>query len=79
MTKYYFNVRSEIGMVQDEEGQELPDLAAAATEAVRSVEAFVAEAPSEGLLVLEVATASGANIVIIDIAALAASDEIARS
>jgi hypothetical protein len=79
MTKFYFNVRSEIGVVQDEEGQELPDLAAAAAEAVRSVEAYVAEAPAEGLVVLEVANSSGSSVVTVNIGAVAATDEAAQS
>jgi hypothetical protein len=43
MCTYYFHVRDEIGLVQDQDGIDLPDLRTAAAEAMRSAREYVAD------------------------------------
>ena len=71
MTKFFFNVRHEGGVVRDEDGADLPNVSAAATEAAQSAEAFVREATTPGDMVLEVADASGHTVFTVDIQAVA--------
>jgi len=43
MPRYHFNVDNGTGFVADEEGRELPDLAAARAEGVKGVRSILAE------------------------------------
>ncbi len=79
MTKFFFNVRHEGGVVRDEDGADLPNVSAAATEAARSAEAFVREASTPGEMVLEVANAMGHTVVNVDIQAIGEAAKVAIS
>jgi hypothetical protein len=48
MPRYRFNIHNGIGFVEDEEGRELPDLAAARAEAVKGIRSILAEDVAEG-------------------------------
>ena len=50
MPRYYFHVCNGTGFVQDEEGQELPDLEAARAEAVRNARCIMASEVQRGML-----------------------------
>ena len=43
MPRYYFNIRSSTGLIVDPDGTDLPDLAAALTEAERSARELLAD------------------------------------
>ncbi len=53
MPRYRFNVDNSIGFVADEEGRELPDLAAARAEALKGVRSILAEDVLNGRLDLK--------------------------
>jgi hypothetical protein len=44
MPRYYFNIHDDAGVIRDEEGMELPDLAAARTEAQEGARELLADA-----------------------------------
>jgi hypothetical protein len=44
MPKFHFNIRDDQGLIPDEEGMELPDLAAARTEASEGAREILADA-----------------------------------
>jgi hypothetical protein len=48
--RFYFHVCNGTGFVQDEEGQELPDLEAARAEAIRSARSIMASDVQRGML-----------------------------
>ena len=50
MPRYYFHVCNGTGFVQDEEGQELPDLEAARAEAIRNARSIMASDVQRGML-----------------------------
>ena len=51
MPRYYFNVYDDV-IAEDEEGRELPNLAAARLEAIRGARGLIAEQASHGYVVL---------------------------
>lgn len=55
MPLYYFHVRTERGLVQDEDGVDLPDLPSVINEALVSASEFLAEAEAPQALAFEVA------------------------
>ena len=50
MPRYYFHICNGSGFVEDEEGQELPDLEAARAFAVRSARSIMASDVQRGML-----------------------------
>ena len=50
MPRFYLHVCNGNGFVQDEEGQELPDLEAARAEAIRSARSIMASDVQRGML-----------------------------
>jgi len=50
MTLYRFNLYNGIGFVADEEGRELPDVAAARDEALKAVRGIIADEVLQGRL-----------------------------
>ena len=67
MPLYYFHVRTERGLVEDEEGIELADMQAVRREALVSTHEFTAEAEWSGSLTFEVADASGDTVLTLPI------------
>lgn len=69
MPHYHFNLHNSIGFVADEEGQDLPDLDAARTEALRNARGIMAEEVRVGRLdlagKLEVVDGGGASLLTI--------------
>ena len=50
MARLYFNLFNSVGFVPDEEGKELPDLAAARETAVDAIRSLVADDARQGLV-----------------------------
>jgi hypothetical protein len=67
MPLYYFHVRTDGGLVEDEEGIELPHMQAVMSEALTSAAEFTAEAEWSGPLILEVEDASGDTVLTLPI------------
>jgi hypothetical protein len=53
MPRYFFQIHNGTGLTEDQEGRELPDLAAARAEAVSGIRSIVSEEALEGQLDLE--------------------------
>ena len=70
MALYYFHVRTQTGLVEDEEGLDLPHLDAVRREALVSAHEFLAEAEWSGPLAFEVTDAHGVTVVTLPIQAL---------
>ena len=70
MALYYFHVRTQSGLVEDEEGIDLPHLDAVRREALVSAHQFLAEAEWSGPLAFEVADARGDTVLTLPIQAL---------
>ena len=70
MAQYYFHVRTDRGLVEDEEGVDLPHMQAVRHEALVSAHEFIAEAEWSGALTFEVADDSGDTVLILPIQAL---------
>jgi hypothetical protein len=68
MARYYLNIRNGGGYVEDMEGQELPDLAAARLQAIEGVRSVLSEEARQGEIDLsgsiEIADQAG-NILLI--------------
>jgi len=71
MALYYFHVRTELGLVEDEDGVDLPDLAAVMHEALASAHEFLAEVDGPGFLAFEVADEGGCVVLRVPIQSLA--------
>ncbi len=73
MSIYRFHIRDASGLIEDEEGIDLPDLASAFKHALDSAREFSAEAsPSPGML-FEIADDTGRTVLTVPICDLAAS------
>jgi hypothetical protein len=59
MCIYRFHVRDALGLVEDEEGVDLPDLFAVLKEALHSAREFLAEASALNGMQFEIADAAG--------------------
>ena len=70
MALYYFHVRTQSGLVEDQEGLDLPHLDAVRREALVSAHEFLAEAEWSGPLAFEVNDACGETVLILPIKAL---------
>jgi hypothetical protein len=73
MALYYFHVRTQSGLVEDEEGLDLPHLDAVRREAFVSAHEFLAEAEWSGPLAFEVTDERGATVLTLPIEALSLS------
>ena len=73
MALYYFHVRTQSGLVEDEEGLDLPDLDAVKREALVSAHEFLVEAEWAGPLAFEVTDICGATVLTLPIQALSLS------
>ncbi len=73
MPLYYFHVRHEEGLVEDEEGIALPHAAAVYAEAMRSALEFVAEVEEPGRIQLEVIDGAGVLVLRASLQDLAAA------
>jgi uncharacterized protein DUF6894 len=70
MAQYYFHVRTERGLVEDEEGIDLPHMQAVRREALVSAHEFMAEAQWSGALAFEVVDAAGETVLTLPIQAV---------
>ncbi len=70
MAHYYFHVRTDRGLVEDEEGIDLAHMQAVMSEALVSAHEFIAEAEWSGALTFEVADDLGDTVLILPIQAL---------
>ena len=70
MAQYYFHVRTDRGLVEDEEGIDLAHMQAVRHEALVSAHEFIAEAEWSGALTFEVADDLGDTVLILPIQAL---------
>jgi len=61
---YFFNVRDEVGLIEDEDGIELPDDLALWLEAIRSVDEFVRDASTFAPMRLEVTDIEGRTVLL---------------
>ena len=68
MAIFQFNIRDKCGLVLDDEGIELPDIVAAAREAVRSASEFLTEASSPTDMAFEITDETGRLVLIVPIA-----------
>lgn len=63
MPRYYFNIRSSTGLISDPDGSDLPDLAAAVSEAKLAAQDLLAELLRDGAVldgqVFEITDADG--------------------
>ncbi len=73
MSVYRFHVRDAAGLIEDEEGIDLPDLASAFRYALRSAQEFSAEAPPPADMLFEIADSTGRTVLTVPISDLAAS------
>ena len=67
MSLYRFHVRDASGLVEDEEGTELPDLPAAFAEALRCVHELVDDTPIPAGMQLEIADETGRVVLMVPI------------
>ena len=67
MALYCFHVRTDAGFVPDAEGVELPDLASALREALRSAHEFRSEAEAPCTMRFEIADSSGQVVLTVPI------------
>jgi hypothetical protein len=80
MSIYRFHVRDASGLIEDEEGIDLPDLASAFQHALRSAREFSAEASPSPDMLFEIADSTGRTVLTVPICDLAASKRpIARA
>ena len=70
MALYYFHVRTQSGLVEDEEGIDLPHLDAVRREALVSAHEFLSEAEWSGPLTFEVTDARGETVLALPVQAL---------
>ncbi len=70
MAQYYFHVRTDRGLVEDEEGIDLAHMQAVMSGALVSAHEFIAEAEWSGALTFEVADDLGDTVLILPIQAL---------
>ncbi len=68
MGLYRFHIRDAFGLVEDQEGTELPDLYAALAEALRSTHEFLADASSTPGMQFEIADDTGRVVLKVPIA-----------
>jgi hypothetical protein len=73
MSLYRFHIRDASGLIEDEEGVDLPDLASAFRHALNSVREFSAEAPPPADMLFEIADSTGRTVLTVPICDLAAS------
>jgi hypothetical protein len=62
MKTYFFNIRDEIGLIEDEDGIELSDDLALWLEAIRSVDEFVRDSATFSPMRLEVTDIEGRTV-----------------
>jgi hypothetical protein len=62
MRTYFFNIRDDVGLIEDEDGIELSDEVALWLEAIRSVDEFVRDASTFPPMRLEVTDAEGRTV-----------------
>jgi hypothetical protein len=70
---YRFHIRDASGLIEDEEGTNLPDLASAFRHALDSAREFSAEAPPPANMLFEIADSTGRTVLTVPICDLAAS------
>jgi hypothetical protein len=68
MPRYFFHIHNGTGLTEDQEGRELPDIAAAREEAVSGIRSIVSEEALRGQLDLdgriEVCDAAGSTLLV---------------
>ena len=69
MPLYYFHVRTERGLFLDDDGIDLPNLAAVRREALTSAQEFLAEAEWSGPLAFDVTDQNGRTVLTLPIQA----------
>jgi hypothetical protein len=62
MGTYFFNIRDELGLIEDEDGIELSDEVALWLEAIRSVDEFVRDTSAFSPMRLEVTDIEGRTV-----------------
>ncbi len=73
MSVYRFHIRDAAGLIEDEEGIDLPDLASAFKHALRSAQEYSAEALPPPDMQFEIADSRGHTLLTVPICDLAAS------
>ena len=73
MSVYSFHIRDASGLIEDEEGTDLPALASAFKHALDSAREFSAEAPPPPDMLFEIADSTGRTVLTVPICDLAAS------
>ena len=73
MSLYRFHIRVTSGLIEDEEGVDLPDLASAFRHALQSAQEYSAEASPPSDMLFEIADSSGRTVLTVPICDLAAS------
>jgi hypothetical protein len=61
---YYFHIRDDLGIVEDTDGIELPDMAALLAEVVRSAAELSGEATTHRSMRFEIADAAGRTVLV---------------
>ena len=73
MSVYRFHVRDAAGLIEDEEGIDLPDLVSAFRYALSTAREVSAEAPPPADMLFEIADSTGRTVLTVPICDLAAS------
>ncbi len=76
MCIYRFHVRDAVGLVEDEEGVDLPDLFAVLQEALHSAREFLAEASASDGMQFEIADVAGRIVLRVPIQDLGPADPV---
>ena len=80
MSVYRFHIRDASGLIEDEEGIDLPDLTSAFKHALHSAREFSTEASPPTDMLFEIADSTGRTVLTVPICDLAASKRpIARA
>ncbi len=73
MSVYRFHIRDASGLIEDEEGVDLPDLAAVLRHALDSAREFTADVSPPTDMLFEIADSTGRTVLTVPICDLAAS------
>ena len=67
MGLYYFHIRDEFGLIEDQDGIELSDNVALLMEVIQSADEFAEEASSQPTMRLEIADAEGRTVLMMPV------------
>ena len=76
---YYFHIRDDLGLVEDTDGIELPDVVALLAEVIRSVNELSCEGTTYRSMRFEIADVNGRTVLVTPVQeSMASWDEIAQ-